>query len=100
MVFGRILGWLLVAAAVLLASADAVMALGLGDDTAGIATGEMVTLLSGYEVPHAAGARRPIMQALGLLVLDLPAWTVLGGIGVLLCWACRRRPKRFRFRGA
>lgn len=100
MIFGRLLGWLLVAAALLMASGDVVMALGLGDEAAGIATGEVVTLLSGYQVPDASGARLPLLQWLGLMLLQTPAWTVLGPAGVLLAWLCRRRPKRFRFRGA
>lgn len=97
MYIGRLIGWLLVAVAVLLASGDVVMALGPGDYT-GIATGEVVTLLSGYEAPHGGGAHRPALQSAGVFLLDLPAWAVLGPAGVMLCWACRRRPRRFRFR--
>lgn len=97
MILGRLFGWLLVAVALLLASGEAVMALGLGDDAAGIATGEVVTLLSGYEVPEPPTIRQPAVWALGL-VLQMPAWAVIGPAGILLCWTFRRRPKRFRFR--
>lgn len=97
MLIGRVVGRLLLALAAILASGDVVLALGPGEH-AGIITGEVVTLLSGHPAPEglvagSAGLWVPI----GFL-LDLPAWAVIGPIGAAMCWLCRRRPKRYRFR--
>ncbi len=89
MFVGRLLGWGLLALALLMASADAVLALG-PVDCPSIATGEVVTLLTGA-VPDSA-------QTLGGALLRLPVWVVAGIAGTGLCAACRRRSRRHWFR--
>lgn len=97
MLVGRLFGWLLLAFAAILASADAVMALGPGEHMS-IATGEMLTLLSGHPEPEGLIGGVPYVHALGRILMNLPAWVVIAPTGAVLCWACRRRPRRFRFR--
>lgn len=89
-------GWLLVGLAIVLASGEAVLALGPGAHP-GIVTGELVTLFSGLSSPEQL-LQPPTLRALGLVFLNLPAWLVIGLLGVALCRTCRRRPRRFRFR--
>jgi len=96
MVFGRLLGWMLIGMAVLMASAEAVMALGPAD-YAGIMTSEMLTLLTGGE-PGLGNASW--LARLEAMVLDLPAWVAVAGMGASLLAACRKRQRRFRFRRA
>lgn len=91
MVFGRVLGWLLVGLTVIMASADAVLALGPAE-YAGIITADVVTLLAGAPLDPANDGRSMI-AALQSMVLDLPAWMVVGTIGVSLSLACRKRPR-------
>jgi hypothetical protein len=83
MFIGRLCGWLLVAVAMLMASADAVMALG-PVDYAGIAAGDVWTLIAGRS-PEPIPAQT---------LMHLPAWMLLGPMGAGLILACRRRPQR------
>lgn len=96
MVFGRIFGWLLIGLAIVLASGEAVLALTPGAHP-GIVTGELVTLFSGLSRPEQV-LEPPTLRALSLVFLNLPAWLVVGTLGLALCRTCRRRPRRFRFR--
>jgi hypothetical protein len=97
MLFGRLFGWVLIALTVILASADAVMALGPAE-YAGIITADVITLLTGGE--PALGDSRSLLSLLEGLILDTPAWVVTGVVGTALLVACRKRPRRFRFRRA
>lgn len=92
MIFGRILGWCLLVLAVVMASADAVMALGPADYS-GILTSDVLTLLTG-------GGAEPADSDLTIAtrLLDLPAWVVMGTLATSLLLACRPRAKRYRFR--
>ena len=84
---GRIFGWFLVVLAALMASGDAVMALGdVRND--GLSTGEVWTLLAG-KVPD------PLTTPDMMLVLYAqPAWGVLGVAGLVLLLMFRRRAPR------
>jgi hypothetical protein len=92
MIFGRILGWVLLVLTVVMASADAVMALGPADYS-GILTSDVLTLLTG-------GGAEPTETGVTVAarLLDLPAWVVMGTVGTSLLLACRSRAKRYRFR--
>ena len=92
MLLGRLAGWVLVAVAALMASADAVLALAPSDQS-GLATSEMVTLLTGG-TPAAAQAG----SGLASWVLHMPAWIFIGLLGTTLLIAARKRPRRYRFR--
>jgi hypothetical protein len=97
MIFGRLAGWLLIVAAVIMASADAVLALG-PMEYAGIVTADVVTLLSG-RAPETTEGTWSAIGAVQQAVLALPAWSVVGATGLALLVACRKRPRRrFVFR--
>ncbi len=87
----------MIVAGLVLVSGDAVQAFG-PEQRPPIATGEIVTLISGYPVPEAPPPRSSFGAALGLLVMNLPAWLVLGIGGFVLCRACRPRRRRYRLR--
>jgi hypothetical protein len=83
---GRLVGWSLVAVALLMASADVVLAFVPGDH-AGIAARDIYVLVAGKAVP-------PVST-----VLAWPVWAFLGPLGMVVLWACRRRRRRY-FRSA
>ena len=92
---GRVVGWFLIALTVIMASGDAVLALGPADYS-GILTADVVTLLVGA-APEAA-PEQSLISTLELAIMELPAWVVVGAIGTFLLVASRKRHKRFRFR--
>ncbi|RAU20633.1 hypothetical protein CU669_17540 [Paramagnetospirillum kuznetsovii] len=96
MIFGRVMGWLLIGVSVIMASADAVLALGPAE-YAGIITADVVTLLAGH-TPDTADAGRSLMDGMAALILDLPAWIAVGLTGACLSVACRKRQRRHAFR--
>jgi hypothetical protein len=85
MVFGRLVGWALVGLALLMASGDAVLALGPGDHI-GIAARDIYVLLAGKALQPAVA------------LMKWPAWAFIGPAGVALLWTCRPRRRRYRFR--
>ena len=91
MLVGRIVGWLLIGVSVLMASADAVMALGPGEH-AGIVTRDVWMLLAGK-------AWDPEGPSLATLLMAWPAWTVLAPLGLMtvLLSRPRRRTRRSSF---
>jgi hypothetical protein len=95
-VLGRVFGWFLVVLAIVMASAEAVMALGTGA-YAGLATSEVWTLLVG-RAPSAwlEASSNQILSAAGTVVMATPAWIIFGLCGVMLIHVCRRRPQRRR----
>ena len=95
MLFGRIVGWALIGLAVILASADAVMALGPAEYS-GIITGDVFTLLTGGEPEF--GGSLSLLASVEETLLDTPAWVVTGVVGTLMLLSCRKRTKRYRFR--
>jgi hypothetical protein len=95
MVFGRVIGWLLIGVAVIMASADAVLALGPAE-YAGIITADVVTLLAGH-APDTAEASTSLVDSIQAMVLDLPAWIAVGLMGVSLSVACRKRHRTRRY---
>ena len=97
MLFARLLGWVLVGLAVVMASADAVMALGPAE-YAGIVTADVFTLLTGGE-PE-IGGHVSVLASLEEALLNTPAWVVMGVTGTALLVGCRKRAKRYRFRRA
>lgn len=92
MLIGRAFGWTMVLAAILMASGEAVMALGTGSYQ-GLATGDVWALLWG-QTPNflEAGFSGDLWRFGGALLMALPAWAVLGPAGVILAHTCRRRP--------
>ncbi len=100
MVFGRLAGWALILMAMIMASAEAVMALGTGAYN-GLATSDVWTLLVGQTPTFAAATSFTTLAALGAAVMATPAWIVFGVSGVVLAHACRKRLRRRRiFHGA
>jgi hypothetical protein len=100
MVLGRTAGWLLVIMAILMASAEAVMALGT-KAYSGLATADIWTLLVGQAPSFAAdGNTAQALAAVSTVVMQMPAWIVFGTVGVLLVHACRKRSRRRIFRSA
>lgn len=91
MLFGRVTGWLLAGLAVIMASADAVMALG-PEDYVGLVTADFVLLLAGH-APGTAEDGRSLFDSLQAMVLDLPAWVVVGSLGLTLLVSCRHRSR-------
>lgn len=93
---GRFFGWLMLGLAFLAASADAVLALGsAGHDS--LATGEILTLLAGQtpQMPDSLHTRFPV--ALTSWLLQLPAWTVMGGLGISLLLLFRPKHRKMLF---
>ncbi|MDG2242079.1 MAG: hypothetical protein P8L66_01150 [Rhodospirillaceae bacterium] len=96
MLIGRAFGWTMVLAAILMASAEAVMALGTGSYL-GLATGDLWALLWGRNPNFLeAGFSDDLWRFSGALLMALPAWAVLGPVGVILAHTCRRRPPNGR----
>lgn len=103
--FLRLLGWVLVIAAVLAASAEAVLALGPGTHS-GIATRDVWTLLSGsapaFDASEittvAASTGRQLLNRLGAAIMGWPAWAVIGPLGGALVMATRGRARGHRHR--
>lgn len=91
--FGRLMGWALLGLAMLLASGDAVMALGPGEYVR-LAAGDVWLLLAG-RLPE--GGNLPLTLA-GEMLLALPAWMVLAPLGGGLVLLCRPHRRRFRYR--
>jgi hypothetical protein len=86
MLVGRLVGWLLIGVSGLMASADAVLALGPGEHV-GIVTRDVWMLLSGRPWDAAAAS------SLATLLMAWPAWTVLAPLGLLTVWLSRQRRK-------
>jgi hypothetical protein len=97
MLFGRLVGWVLIGLAVIMASADAVMALGPAE-YAGIITADVFTLLTGGEPEFGEGVS--MVASIEQALLDTPAWAAMGILGTVLLVGCRKRNKRYRFRRA
>ena len=95
MFFGRLMGWLLLGLAVIMASADAVLALGPAE-YAGIITADVVTLIAGH-TPDTTDAGRTLLSSLMAILLDMPAWIAIGLIGLSLSVTCRKRQRQSRF---
>ena len=97
MLLGRVVGWFLIALTVIMASGDVVLALGPADYS-GILTADVISLLIGA-APEPA-PEQSLFATFETVVMELPAWVVLGLTGTALLVASRKRNKRFRFRRA
>ena len=98
MIIGRMSGWLLVIFAIVMASAEAVMALGTGTH-AGLATADIWTLLVGRSPSDLSTGSGGVFGTASVVILAMPAWLVFGLSGILLAHLCRaRRPRRRRFK--
>ncbi len=96
MLIGRVSGWFLMISAMLMASAEAVMALGTGAYS-GLATVDLWTLLVGQSPSFATQTDSAQMLALvGAGVMQMPAWVVVGAGGFILAHFCRKRRVRRR----
>ena len=95
-VFGRTLGWLMVVLSVLMASAEAVMALGAASYP-GLVTSEVVTLLVGQPIEFSFATAPDMLVYFGTGLLAMPAWLVIGTLGLALTQTCRKpRARRWR----
>ena len=98
MIFGRTAGGALVVLAMIMASAEAVMALGTGAYN-GLATVDVWTLLVGQSPTFAATAESTdLLAAVAGGVMGMPAWVVFLLTGILLLHVCRKRARRRVFR--
>jgi hypothetical protein len=99
LVIGRIFGWTLVILAMLMASAEAVMALGTGAYS-GLATADVWTLLVGQAPLEALeGSSNRVLATASIIIMNMPAWIAFGISGVVFVHACRvRKSRRRRFR--
>jgi len=96
MFIGRLTGWVMVAIALLMASGEAVMALGTGNYR-GLATSDLWALLWGQAPSVDQQALTSGSWALLIAIfMALPAWAVVGPIGIIMARVCRRRPPRGR----
>ena len=96
MVFGRTAGWTLVILAIVMASAEAVMALGIGAYN-GLAAADIWTLLVGQSPSFTAEtSATQAIASVGTVVMQMPAWIVFGAMGFLLIHVCRKRRNRRR----
>lgn len=95
MVLGRTLGWFMVVLAIVMASAEAVMALGARGH-AGLVTSDVVTLLTGQSPTFTDASWPDLFSALGQGIMAMPAWVVIGVLGLLLAHAFRARRVRRR----
>ena len=94
MIFGRTAGWALVVLAIIMASAEAVMALGTGAYT-GLATVDVWKLLVGQSPAFATQTdSTQALAAVGVGVMAMPAWVAFGFIGFVLLHVCRKRRAR------
>lgn len=94
--FGRVSGWIFMILAMIMASAEAVMALGMGAYDS-LATQDLWTLLVGQSPSFLASNES--IQMLGMVgagIMQMPAWVVLGALGFILAHACRKRRSRRR----
>ncbi len=93
MIFGRLLGWVMVCIAILIASGEAVLALGTGSYE-GLATREVWVLLAGNTPTFGPDVTQAGFKDILVRLLDWPAWVVIGGIGLTVILACRPRRRR------
>ena len=96
MIVGRVIGWILVLASIIMASGEAVMALG-SVDYHGLAAADLWTLLMG----KSPGAMDGYMagDSWGLLIslgLGMPAWTILGPLGIFMAHIFRDKQSNSR----
>ncbi|HEY1722280.1 MAG TPA: hypothetical protein VGG27_13635 [Magnetospirillaceae bacterium] len=82
----------MIALALLMASGDAVLALGTGDHS-GIVAGTLWTLVTGHSPDMTAPT-----TSFGAMLLAWPAWAAIGPVGLALVVACRPRRRRHRYR--
>ena len=88
MLVGRLVGWLFLGISLLMASADAVLALGPGEHV-GIVTRDVWLLLAGR-------VWEPAHPSVASLMMAWPAWTLIAPLGLLCLWAFRPRRRRVR----
>lgn len=94
--FGRVSGWIFMVLAILMASAEAVMALGMGAYDS-LATVDLWTLLVGQSPSFdAADGSAEMIATAGAGIMQMPAWVVLGVVGFALTHFCRKRRARRR----
>jgi hypothetical protein len=85
----------MVIVAIIIASAEAVMALGASGHP-GLATSDIVTLLTGQAPTFSAAMWPELFSALGAGIMAMPAWLVMGTIGFSCVHIFRARRTRRR----
>lgn len=85
----------MVIVAIIIASAEAVMALGASGHP-GLATSDIVTLLTGQSPQFSASRWPELFSALGAGVMAMPAWFVIGVMGLAMVHVFRARRVRRR----
>jgi hypothetical protein len=79
-----------------MASAEAVMALGMGAYD-GLATVDLWTLLVGQSPSFATPDDSvQVLALMGAGIMQMPAWVVLGALGFVVVHVCRKRRARRR----
>ena len=82
--------------AILMASAEAVMALGMGAYDS-LATVDLWTLLVGQSPSFGtADDSFEVLAMMGAGIMQMPAWVVLAATGFVLAHVCRKRRARRR----
>ena len=96
MIVGRTLGWFLVILAIVMASGEAVMALGRGAYN-GLVTEDVWVLLVGQspQFVNLSDSNR-LLTAAGVGIMQMPAWVVIGVLGFIFAHLCRKRRDRRR----
>jgi len=93
---GRVLGWILVGSAVLLALGEAVMAFGTGTYN-GITTSEAWIFFLGTTPSFLDGASDGgLWSAIVLVVMAMPVWSVCVAAGLVLICICGEKSRRGR----
>ncbi len=86
----------MITAAIILASGEVIMAVGPGNYQ-GLATSDIWALLWGQSADFLNGnLTENVWRFSAALLMAMPAWAVLGPMGVILAHVCRRRPPRGR----
>ena len=96
MLIGRVLGWILVSSAVLLALGEAVMAFGTGTYN-GITTSEAWIFFSGKTPAFLDGGSEGGLWAVIVAVaMAMPVWSICVATGLVLIFICGKKSRKGR----
>ena len=95
MVFGRIIGWVILLFSIVMASGDVVMALG-SIKYNGLATADLWTFLSGQNPNNFIIQQDEDKINLLTSILSMPAWSILGPSSILMLYLFRTRRPHLR----
>ena len=95
MIIGRLFGWALLFLSIIMASGDAVMALGSLKYN-GLATADLWTLLLGQNPNIFTTESSENKFNLLPIILSMPAWTILGPVSILILYIFRCKKSALR----